>query len=37
KFTVEEFQKFAREAGFGARKVWVDSDGLFSLHYLEVL
>ncbi|MCB0404483.1 MAG: L-histidine N(alpha)-methyltransferase [Bdellovibrionales bacterium] len=37
KFTVEEFQKFARGAGFCPREAWVDPDGLFSLHYLEVL
>lgn len=37
KFTVEEFQTFAKKAGFTPRQAWVDPKQLFSLHYLEVL
>jgi dimethylhistidine N-methyltransferase len=36
KYTVEEFQSLAREAGFDAEHCWIDPDGLFSLHYLTV-
>lgn len=34
KYTVDEFQSLAGRAGFGLGKVWVDKDGLFSIHYL---
>ena len=33
KYTVEEFQALAGQAGFSPVKVWTDRDGLFSLHY----
>lgn len=36
KYSVVEFQALAREAGFTARKYWVDENDLFSIHYLEV-
>lgn len=35
KYTIEEFQSLAKEAGFTARKVWTDPDGLFSVQYFE--
>jgi dimethylhistidine N-methyltransferase len=34
KYSVEEFRAFAADAGFEARKVWLDRRGLFSLHGL---
>jgi L-histidine N-alpha-methyltransferase len=34
KYSVEEFQAFARAAGFAPRKVWRDRRGLFALHGL---
>ena len=34
KYSVEEFQQLAREAGFAAAHYWVDPEGLFSIHYL---
>jgi len=34
KYTVEEFQALAARAGWVGTDVWVDSDALFSLHYL---
>jgi uncharacterized SAM-dependent methyltransferase len=36
KYYVEEFARFAREAGLEAESVWTDDDGLFSVHYLTV-
>ena len=36
KYAVDEFQRMAEEAGFSAEKVWVDSDRLFSVHFLTV-
>ena len=36
KYSVEEFQTLAREAGFQIGDCWVDRDGLFSVHYLTV-
>ena len=36
KYGVDEFQRMAEAAGFSADKVWVDRDGLFSVHYLTV-
>lgn len=36
KYTVEEFQAVAREAGFNPERVWVDADRLFSIHGLSV-
>jgi len=37
KYSVGEFREFAGEAGFSHERVWIDPDGLFSIHYLEVL
>lgn len=34
KYSVEEFQALAALAGFRSEKVWMDSEGLFSLHGL---
>jgi dimethylhistidine N-methyltransferase len=34
KYSVEEFRALAAEAGFIGREVWLDSQGLFSLHGL---
>jgi len=36
KYTVEEFQNLAGQAGFGSDQVWVDPDELFSVHYFTV-
>jgi dimethylhistidine N-methyltransferase len=36
KYSVDEFQSLAREAGFDAEHCWVDDDHLFSIHYLTV-
>ena len=36
KYSVEEFQQLAREAGFAPAHYWVDSEHLFSIHYLLV-
>lgn len=36
KYTVEEFQALAAQAGFGSDKVWIDPDELFSVHYFTV-
>ncbi|EKV30076.1 hypothetical protein C882_0157 [Caenispirillum salinarum AK4] len=36
KYTVEGFKALAEQAGFAHRRVWMDGDGLFSLHYLDV-
>ena len=36
KYSVEEFQSLAREAGFDAEHCWIDPDRLFSIHYLTV-
>lgn len=35
KYTVEEFIQLAGQAGFVSRKVWIDDDNLFSLHYFD--
>ena len=35
KYTVEQFQELAASAGFVPRALWCDSDGLFSIHWLE--
>lgn len=35
KYSVEEFQALAGEAGFCARRCWVDDRRLFSIHYLQ--
>ena len=36
KYTIEEFQKLAAQAGFMPIYVWTDKDALFSVHYFEV-
>ena len=36
KYSVEEFQQLAREAGFAPAHCWTDADKLFSVHYLTV-
>ena len=36
KYSVEQFQSLAREAGFEPVRVWVDPGRLFSIHYLAV-
>ena len=36
KYSVEEFQTLAREAGFDAEHSWVDDQDLFAIHYLTV-
>ena len=35
KYTIDEFQALASQAGFEPRHVWVDDDNLFSVHYLD--
>ena len=35
KYSVEELQALAAHAGFSARRVWVDDQRLFSIHYLQ--
>ncbi|MEM7304733.1 MAG: L-histidine N(alpha)-methyltransferase [Pseudomonadota bacterium] len=32
KYSIEEFQQLARQAGFISQKVWLDKDKLFSVH-----
>jgi len=34
KYSIEEFQELAQHAGFQSKRVWVDPQQLFSLHYL---
>ncbi|HBB36228.1 MAG TPA: L-histidine N(alpha)-methyltransferase [Cyanobacteria bacterium UBA8803] len=34
KYSVEEFEAIANQAGFQAAKVWTDANHLFSIHYL---
>ncbi len=36
KYTLEDFRELSEQAGFRPVKSWVDGDGLFSIHYLEV-
>ena len=36
KYSIEEFQSLARNAGFDAEHSWVDPQALFSIHYLRV-
>jgi dimethylhistidine N-methyltransferase len=36
KYTIAEFQQFARRAGYQVERVWTDTKQLFSLHYLRV-
>jgi L-histidine N-alpha-methyltransferase len=35
KYSVAQFDRLAREAGFRRAEVWTDADDLFSIHYLE--
>lgn len=37
KYTVEEFRALGRRAGYAPVAVWTDADGLFSVHYLQVV
>jgi len=37
KYTIDEFQTLARQAGFTPCRVWTDNDDLFSLHYLRAV
>lgn len=34
KYTIAEFQALAAQAGFQSKRVWTDSQNLFSVHYL---
>lgn len=34
KYSIEEFRALARRAGYQSRRVWVDADALFSVHFL---
>ncbi|MCF8564181.1 L-histidine N(alpha)-methyltransferase [Alicyclobacillus tolerans] len=36
KFSVHSFNELAQKSGFTPVKVWTDSTGLFSVHYLEI-
>jgi len=36
KYTVDNFQSLAEQAGFEGVKTWVDAEKLFSVHYLKV-
>ncbi len=36
KYSIEEFQALARDAGYEAHAVWTDENQLFSVHYLKV-
>ena len=36
KYTEQDFARLAQEAGFTLNKSWLDEEGLFSVHYLEV-
>ena len=36
KYTIDGFQALGRRAGFEPRKVWVDENNLFSIHYMTV-
>jgi dimethylhistidine N-methyltransferase len=36
KYTIEEFQRLAQQAGFTPCQAWTDSDALFSVHFLRV-
>ena len=36
KYSVDEFQALARQAGFEPVHCWIDNEGLFSIHYLTV-
>ena len=36
KYSVDEFQQLARDAGFSAKHCWMDAEQLFSVHYLSI-
>ena len=36
KYSIEKFTQLAEKAGYRLKNTWVDSDKLFSVHYLEV-
>lgn len=36
KYTIDEFQSLAKQAGFIPQKVWTDSQKLFNIHYMTV-
>lgn len=36
KYTIEEFQSLAKQAGFTPVKAWTDEENLFSVHYFEI-
>ena len=36
KYSLDEFKRMANKAGFESKKVWMDSEEYFSVHYLEV-
>jgi len=36
KYSIEEFQALARDAGYDPHTVWTDAQQLFSVHYLRV-
>ncbi|MFZ2540955.1 MAG: L-histidine N(alpha)-methyltransferase [Gallionella sp.] len=36
KYSTQEFQKLAREAGWHPKMLWTDRDGLFNVHYLSL-
>ncbi len=36
KYSIEEFQQLARDAGFAAEHCWTDAEHLFSVHYLTI-
>lgn len=36
KYTAQEFQSLAREAGWQPEALWADEDGLFNVHYLSL-
>ena len=35
KYSINQFDRLAREAGFRRAETWTDADALFSIHYLE--
>lgn len=37
KYSSEEFTALAKQAGFEARRVWIDGGNLFSIHYLRAV
>jgi uncharacterized SAM-dependent methyltransferase len=35
KYSIEQFDRLASQAGFRSREVWTDTNDLFCIHYLE--